>query len=128
MDHGCVTCGGGEEKQRLHRRDTPHHLKNKRINKQVDKEKVATIIAQALKKQGGGEGDSNDGSSSAGGVDARPPSSSTNWTSSELNQSGANLGDGDAGAATDMELVVEESTISIFRSGTSLLTPIVFSI
>jgi len=40
------------EKQRLHRRDTPHHLKNKRINQQVDKEKVATIIAQALKKRG----------------------------------------------------------------------------
>ena len=101
----------GEEKQRLHRRDTPHHLKNKRINKQVDKEKVATIIAQALKKQGGGgEGDSNDGSSSAGGGgDARPTSSSANWTSSELNQSGADAGDGDANAADDMELVVEES-------------------
>lgn len=39
------------ERQRLHRRDTPHHLKNKRINQQVDKEKVASIIAQALKKQ-----------------------------------------------------------------------------
>lgn len=26
----------GEEKMRLHRRDTPHHLKNKRINQQVD--------------------------------------------------------------------------------------------
>ena len=26
------------EKQRLHRRDTPHHLKNKRINQQVGKE------------------------------------------------------------------------------------------
>ena len=25
----------GEEKMRLHRRDTPHHLKNKRINQQV---------------------------------------------------------------------------------------------
>ena len=24
-----------DEKQRLHRRDTPHHLKNKRINQQV---------------------------------------------------------------------------------------------
>ena len=40
-----------EERQRLHRRDTPHHLKNKRIHNQVDKEKVASIIAQALKKQ-----------------------------------------------------------------------------
>ena len=27
--------GGVDEKQRLHRRDTPHHLKNKRINQQV---------------------------------------------------------------------------------------------
>ncbi len=27
------------EKQRLHRRDTPHHLKNKRINHQQVKEK-----------------------------------------------------------------------------------------
>ena len=32
--------------QRLHRRDTPHHLKNKRVNQGVDKERVATIIAQ----------------------------------------------------------------------------------
>lgn len=31
---------------RLHRRDTPHHLKNKRINAAVDKDKVASIIAQ----------------------------------------------------------------------------------
>ena len=26
---------GEPERQRLHRRDTPHHLKNKRINQQV---------------------------------------------------------------------------------------------
>lgn len=26
---------GGDDKMRLHRRDTPHHLKNKRINQQV---------------------------------------------------------------------------------------------
>ena len=40
------------ERQRLHRRDTPHHLKNKRIHQGgVDKEKVASIIAQALRKQ-----------------------------------------------------------------------------
>ena len=25
----------GEDKMRLHRRDTPHHLKNKRVNQQV---------------------------------------------------------------------------------------------
>ena len=30
----------------LIRRDTPHHLKNKRVNQSVDKERVATIIAQ----------------------------------------------------------------------------------
>jgi protein scribble len=34
---------------RLHRRDTPHHLKNKRITATVDKDKVASIIAKALK-------------------------------------------------------------------------------
>ena len=28
------------------RRDTPHHLKNKRVSQGVDKERVATIIAQ----------------------------------------------------------------------------------
>lgn len=33
---------------RLHRRDTPHHLKNKRIASTVDKEKVASIIAQVF--------------------------------------------------------------------------------
>ncbi|XP_076672832.1 scribble planar cell polarity protein isoform X4 [Andrena cerasifolii] len=36
---------------RLHRRDTPHHLKNKRIHASMDKEKVASIIAQALMKK-----------------------------------------------------------------------------
>ncbi|XP_018896338.2 uncharacterized protein [Bemisia tabaci] len=39
---------------RLHRRDTPHHLKNKRIhsaNPDIDDEKVAAILASVLKKQ-----------------------------------------------------------------------------
>ncbi|XP_018310621.1 protein lap4 isoform X6 [Mycetomoellerius zeteki] len=36
---------------KLQRRDTPHHLKNKRIHTAVDKEKVASIIAQALMKK-----------------------------------------------------------------------------
>lgn len=31
---------------KLQRRDTPHHLKNKRIHTAIDKEKVASIIAQ----------------------------------------------------------------------------------
>nr|XP_012142081.1 PREDICTED: protein lap4 isoform X6 [Megachile rotundata] len=45
--------GGGDSNRpnRLHRRDTPHHLKNKRIHTAVDKEKVASIIAQALMKK-----------------------------------------------------------------------------
>ncbi|KAK2586085.1 hypothetical protein KPH14_008372 [Odynerus spinipes] len=36
---------------RLHRRDTPHHLKNKRIHTAIDKEKAASLIAQALMKK-----------------------------------------------------------------------------
>ncbi|XP_057326673.1 protein lap4 isoform X4 [Microplitis mediator] len=36
---------------RLHRRDTPHHLKNKRIHPAIDKDKVASIIAQAMMKK-----------------------------------------------------------------------------
>lgn len=31
---------------KLQRRDTPHHLKNKRIHTAIDKDKVASIIAQ----------------------------------------------------------------------------------
>lgn len=39
--------GEGSRPNRLHRRDTPHHLKNKRINSQtIDQDKVASIIAQ----------------------------------------------------------------------------------
>lgn len=39
--------GDGSRPNRLHRRDTPHHLKNKRINSQtIDQDKVASIIAQ----------------------------------------------------------------------------------
>ena len=36
----------GARPNRLHRRDTPHHLKNKRINANIDHKKVASIIAQ----------------------------------------------------------------------------------
>lgn len=56
---GQRSSGGGEggesddeanqRPSKLHRRDTPHHLKNKRIstaNKTADLEKVASIIAQ----------------------------------------------------------------------------------
>ncbi|EZA58536.1 Protein lap4 [Ooceraea biroi] len=40
-----------DKPNKLQRRDTPHHLKNKRINTAVDKEKVASIIAQVLMKK-----------------------------------------------------------------------------
>ncbi|KAG1666736.1 Protein scribble [Nymphon striatum] len=41
-----------EKHNKLHRRDTPHHLKNKRINLlNSNPEKVASILAQALKKE-----------------------------------------------------------------------------
>ncbi|XP_053593485.1 protein lap4 isoform X8 [Microplitis demolitor] len=47
-------CEGGVntgKPNRLHRRDTPHHLKNKRIHPAIDKDKVASIIAQAMMKK-----------------------------------------------------------------------------
>lgn len=42
-----VNAKAGNRPNRLHRRDTPHHLKNKRINQPstLDKDKVAAIIA-----------------------------------------------------------------------------------
>lgn len=40
--------GDSNRPNRLHRRDTPHHLKNKRIHTAIDKEKVASIIAQVI--------------------------------------------------------------------------------
>eukprot|EP00092_Neocalanus_flemingeri_P034773 GFUD01037843.1.p1 GENE.GFUD01037843.1~~GFUD01037843.1.p1 ORF type:complete len:1576 (+),score=260.87 GFUD01037843.1:158-4885(+) len=67
--------GGNDEKQRLHRRDTPHHLKNKRINQQVDKERVASIIALALQKQVNGEEDSPDGVAAPESVSESLPNS-----------------------------------------------------
>ncbi|XP_015792687.1 protein scribble homolog [Tetranychus urticae] len=46
--------GNRPEKHKLHRRDTPHHLKNKRINmpnSKEDQEKFASIIKEALRKE-----------------------------------------------------------------------------
>ncbi|CAH2981817.1 unnamed protein product [Chilo suppressalis] len=43
-ERGAVTGG------RLHRRDTPHHLKNKRVN-QIDAGRARDLIAQAIKKR-----------------------------------------------------------------------------
>ncbi|XP_076359020.1 uncharacterized protein LOC143251643 [Tachypleus tridentatus] len=43
-----------EHHQKLQRRDTPHHLKNKRINpftSKEDEEKVSEILAQTMKKE-----------------------------------------------------------------------------
>ncbi|XP_052739843.1 protein scribble homolog isoform X10 [Bicyclus anynana] len=42
--------GGKSAGGRLHRRDTPHHLKNKRIN-QIDATRARDLIAQAIKKR-----------------------------------------------------------------------------
>ena len=39
-DVGLEDGEGEPEKQRLHRRDTPHHLKNKRINQQQVRKSV----------------------------------------------------------------------------------------
>ncbi|KAH1020683.1 hypothetical protein HUJ04_010298 [Dendroctonus ponderosae] len=38
-------------RSKLHRRDTPHHLKNKRVAPQVDQNQVASIIAQAERRK-----------------------------------------------------------------------------
>ena len=38
-------------KNKLHRRDTPHHLKGKRINTQLDKEEAMALIANVLSKK-----------------------------------------------------------------------------
>ncbi|CAG0880347.1 unnamed protein product [Darwinula stevensoni] len=48
-----LTEAPAEKQNRLHRRDTPHHLKNKRVNlnmntAKMDQEKVASIIAQTI--------------------------------------------------------------------------------
>ncbi|XP_077560305.1 uncharacterized protein LOC144175102 isoform X3 [Haemaphysalis longicornis] len=55
--HVAFTHDGPEEpadrQNRLHRRDTPHHLKNKRIHvgsTREDQEKVASILMQALRR------------------------------------------------------------------------------
>lgn len=40
------TACDGNKPNKLQRRDTPHHLKNKRINTAIDKDKAAAIIAQ----------------------------------------------------------------------------------
>lgn len=40
----------GARPNRLHRRDTPHHLKNKRINANIDHSKVVSIIAQVRRE------------------------------------------------------------------------------
>ncbi|XP_015111714.1 protein lap4 isoform X7 [Diachasma alloeum] len=42
----CEVGGETGKPNRLHRRDTPHHLKNKRVHDSIDKDKVASIIAQ----------------------------------------------------------------------------------
>ena len=38
-----------DDKPRLHRKDTPHHLKNKRVNRSSDLTDVAALIAQVCR-------------------------------------------------------------------------------
>ncbi|XP_045119901.1 protein lap4-like isoform X14 [Portunus trituberculatus] len=54
---------------RLHRQNTPHHLKNKRITstKSADLEKVASIIAQQQQALQRGDGSETDGTQNRGG-------------------------------------------------------------
>ncbi|KAI1289485.1 Protein scribble -like protein [Halotydeus destructor] len=52
-----------ERHNKLHRRDTPHHLKNKRVNisnSKADEEKVAAILAEAMTKDNSVSGVSAD--------------------------------------------------------------------
>ncbi|KAJ8719039.1 hypothetical protein PYW07_016595 [Mythimna separata] len=49
---------------RLHRRDTPHHLKNKRVN-QIDARRARDLIAQAIKKREQSEEPKTDGEETA---------------------------------------------------------------
>lgn len=48
-----ITANAGNQPNRLQRRDTPHHLKNKRINQSssLDTDKVAAIIANVCSFQ-----------------------------------------------------------------------------
>ncbi|XP_072380007.1 protein lap4 isoform X6 [Diabrotica undecimpunctata] len=91
---------------RLHRRDTPHHLKNKRITSvTIDKDKVASIIAQALKRK-------EDESDRTSGVSTPPGSVSGGDRSCSSSQAG------DSDAA--VELREEKYEIHIERSQTGL--------
>lgn len=85
-----VTIDESEEHYRhntkLHRRDTPHHLKNKRINVQTSKEeqeKVAHILAEAIKKN---ESQASTASLVSGESESnRPPSSVSNTPTARSN-------------------------------------------
>ncbi|XP_071746345.1 protein lap4 isoform X11 [Lepeophtheirus salmonis] len=104
--------GSEPERQRLHRRDTPHHLKNKRIHQQVDKEKVASIIAQALKKQEDGSIGDRSTSSGAQSLSSQvfvPPMSITS-------DMGDSLGSGDKCTET----VIKEFDIIFERADKGL--------
>ncbi|CAG9857264.1 unnamed protein product [Phyllotreta striolata] len=95
--------GDSTKPSRLHRRDTPHHLKNKRITATaVDEDKVASIIAQALKRKED-ESDMTSVSTPPGSVGDRSCSSSQ-------------AGDSDAA----VELREEKYEIHIERSKTGL--------
>ncbi|XP_065157658.1 protein lap4-like isoform X4 [Atheta coriaria] len=95
---------------RLHRRDTPHHLKNKRINAAViDKDKMASIIAQAIKRK---EEDGSDRTS------VSTPPESVRSTSSQAGESDATT-NASTGVPT-VELREEKYEIHIERSKAGL--------
>lgn len=73
-----------ERHEKLHRRDTPHHLKNKRINiSKADQEKVAQILASAsLNDTNHHDRHPNSKSNSSSNNNNQPPALITNSTSS----------------------------------------------
>ena len=82
-----------ERHNKLHRRDTPHHLKNKRINissSKEEREKFASILAEAVKKEPEHVHSSSFGSLSGGDNESlRTVSSySTNAPQQTVNENG----------------------------------------
>ncbi|KAK9878834.1 hypothetical protein WA026_003669 [Henosepilachna vigintioctopunctata] len=106
FSEGATSGDGDVRPSRLHRRDTPHHLKNKRINSApIDKDKVASIIAQVIQHRKDDEGSSDRLSAST------PPESI-----GERSLSSSQAGDSDVA----VELREEKYEIHIERSHAGL--------
>uniref|UniRef100_A0A1E1X6U6 Putative leucine rich domain-containing protein n=1 Tax=Amblyomma aureolatum TaxID=187763 RepID=A0A1E1X6U6_9ACAR len=116
--HVAFTHEGPEEpadgqKNRLHRRDTPHHLKNKRIHMgstREDQERVASILMQALRRPEEEEP-----------LPPPPPSPPRERqrmdSESELDAANTSFGDGDAAPAAVVE---EHMRIYVERNASGL--------